>query len=90
MVSDPVAVQPFLQPACAAQHHEVVSLVTIHHRRPRGYWVRMWTRRRGGLSLPRDTHHRTSLRTSRVLVPKGMKKAPRSDGDADDLVEVWR
>lgn len=65
-----------------------VTMVTIHRRRPRGYWVRVW-KLSGGFSAPRETHHRTSLKTSRAMVPKKMTKAERSDRDADDLVEVW-
>lgn len=63
-------------------------MVSIHRRRPRGYWVRIW-RRRGGLSRTRKIHKCKTLKESRAFVPEGMVVAERSDGDAPDLVEIW-
>lgn len=82
-------------PSMRHLHHLVaqgkVTMVTIHRRRPHGYWVRIWTRRTrtGGLSLPERLEEEPSLKASRALIPKSLKKKPRSDGDSDDLVEVW-
>lgn len=90
MVADSVkgAVRRGQIAAAATTLPDYVTMVTIHRRRPRGYWVRVWMKR-GGTSLPRQTHHRTSLKTSRAMVPAGMSCSPRSERDADDLVEVW-
>lgn len=65
-----------------------VTMITIHRRRPRGYWVRVWIRR-GSISLPRQIHHRTSLKSSRAMIPEGMSRQTESPEDANDLVEVW-
>lgn len=74
--------------AAATTLPPTLIMVTIHRRRPRGYWIRVWARV-GGISAPRQLHQRTSLKTSRAMIPEGMSKQPRSEGDADDLVEVW-
>ena len=75
--------------ASATKLPQRVTMISIHRRRPRGYWIRVW-QKRGGTSTPKDLHHRTSLKTARSMIPTGMTVYPRSDGDADDLVEVWR
>lgn len=77
-----------LHATSSAQKPSVVTMVTIHRRRPRGYWVRVW-RRVGNCSLPKEIHELRSLKKSRAMVPEGMERSERTPEDAEDLVEVW-
>lgn len=74
--------------AAAVKKPDRITMITIHRRRPRGYWVRIWILR-GGVSRPRRLEQRTSLKRSRELVPNGMVKSALTENDAPDLVEVW-
>jgi len=75
--------------AAATKRRRKLTMISIHRRRPRGYWIRFWYKV-GGKSSAHELHQRTSLKSSRAMIPKEMAAFPRSDDDATDLVEVWR